>query len=199
MDKYAHNYLAEKKAERYFCNVISQITRSLTPEPIEEAINKVIVWKGTSIRYQVVLTTLRSIYGFHIGDYQLVIRGCTVALEELQHKKGVYKTQYFSFYKDIGVAQMAIGEYLAAKRNLDQSAKYTRNKSYNKYLVHFYQAMNSLRAGWYSKAYVLYLQNQRCPNEQIRRQFAIIEAYLHFLVYTGQLEMDKPSYSRFGF
>ena len=124
MDKYLYSYLAEKKAEKFFSNVIGQITRSLNPQLVKKAIDDIILWDGTSIRYQVILATLQSAYGFHIANYELVISSCEKALNNLHDKKGVYRMQYFSFYKDIGVAQMAICQYTTAEKNLDKASKY---------------------------------------------------------------------------
>ncbi|MEM9822719.1 MAG: hypothetical protein AAF985_16675, partial [Bacteroidota bacterium] len=151
-----------------------------------------IPWDGTSIRYQVILATLQSTYGFHIADYKLVISSCEKVLDCLRDKKGVYHAQYFSFYEYIGVAHMTLGEYTAAVENFAHAATYARKKSCNDYLLRFYQAMNALRAGWYQEAFERYRQNQKYPNQEIRRQFAIIEAYLHFMVYVGRLRMNKP-------
>lgn len=196
MERYAYNYLAEKKAERHFYIIISETNRSAIPDLIQEAIKQISLCKGTSIRYQVILSTLNVQYGFHIGDYQLVIKNCTDALDTFRNKSGVYNSQYYSFLKELGVAQMAIGQYSEASDSFEQATQYIRFRSYNDYILRFYKAMNALRAGQYQEAYDLYQQNSKCRNEAIRQQFAIIEAYLHFMVYTGRLKLDKPFHIR---
>ncbi|MEM9824824.1 MAG: hypothetical protein AAF985_27305, partial [Bacteroidota bacterium] len=192
MNQYADNYLAEKKIEDQFYKVVSQMTRSFSPEPVILAIQRANHWKGTSVRYKVFLTTLHIYYGFNTGDYERIIKNGESAIEMLKDKKGVYNTQYHSFFKDVGVAQMATGQYIKAQKSLERSANYVSKKSYNSYLLQFYSAMNLLRAGCYQKAFNLYQQHKNCHYEKIRRQFAIIEAYLHFMVYTGRLKMNRP-------
>jgi len=136
MERYAYNYLAEKIAESHFYIIITETNRSAIPDLIQEAIKQINLCKGSSIRYQVILSTLNVQYGFHIGDYQLVIKNCTEALDVFSNKSGVYQSQYYSFYKDLGVAQMAIGQYSEASNNFDEAIQYIRLRSYNDYILH---------------------------------------------------------------
>ena len=44
MDQYAHNYLAEKKVERHFYQVIGMTTKSVSPEIILDAVEQTKPW-----------------------------------------------------------------------------------------------------------------------------------------------------------
>ena len=192
VEKYANAYLAEKKAEHCLFQVLKHTGKSVKPEMVQKAILQVEQNKGSSIKYKVYEAVLKVHYGFHIMDYDLVIQSCNNTLQFFNNKKGVYNSHYWSFLKNRGVAQMAIGQYDNAETSFQQADKYSPRKSINDYLVRFYRTLNALRSGEYQTAYDLYKQNRRCRFEIVREQFAIIEAYLCFLACTGYLQFNRP-------
>jgi len=189
---YLYNYTAEKKAEYHYFKAIGQINRSLQPELIQQTIEKVERLKGTSIRFKVYETTLKSFFGFHTGNYTLVINTCINTISFLQNKEGVYSSHNLIFSLHLGIAQMAMAQYEKAEESFTKAEKFAPVKSRNDYAVRFYKTLNAIHSGQYQRAYQLYQKNKRCRFPDIKQQFAIIEAYLYFLAHLGQLLTDKP-------
>ena len=87
---------------------------------------------------------------------------------------------------------MALGNYKHAEKNLLIAEQFAPKKSHNDYLMRLYKTINTLHAGEYQTAYHLYRENiRKCKFEQIRQQFAIIEAYLCFFSQMGYLQLEK--------
>lgn len=188
---YANDYIAEKKAEEIFYQAVRQLTRSKDVELAEDLVQEMESCTISSIKTQYYKTTLNLIYGFQINDYEHVIKNCDQALLFFADKKGTYGSHYQIFLSRRGIAEMAIGKYHKAQESLEEANKFAPSKSYNDYVVKFYQTLNALHSGDYLKAYSLFKQNKRCRFEVIRRQFAIIEAYLYFLAHNGQFHLEK--------
>jgi len=191
VNAYLNDYTAEKNAEHHFYQVLLKMSRAANPAPVQEAIRQVELMPGRSIKYHIYTATLHILYGFHHGDYPLIIRRCSEALKKFEGKKGVYASHYYVLYKTTGIAHMALGQYDAAKNSLEKSAQHAPQKSLNDYIIRFYQTLNALHSGDYQTAYDLFRQNKRCRFKPIRRQFAIIEAYLYVLARTGHLKLNK--------
>ncbi|MEM9822703.1 MAG: hypothetical protein AAF985_16595, partial [Bacteroidota bacterium] len=192
VDLYLNDYTAEKKAEHQLFIVISKMNRSAQPHYIATAIEQLSNYRGRSIKYKIYEATLNVLYGLNVGDYQRVVNSSQMALTFFEHKSGVYETHYFSFQFYAGVGQLALSQYSGAFHYFQQAEQYTLKKSYNAHLLALYQTITCLHGGEYSRAYQLYRKNKNCKIEQIKVQFAIIEAYLCFLAYVGLLSFDKP-------
>lgn len=189
--KYLNDYIAEKKAGRYYFNLVKQMNASTSLRLIQDTINLLNQFQGNSIRYKVYLATTHIYYGLYSGDCQYIINNCTSILSFLQNKKGAYPAHYLLFLRNRGTALTSIGKYQEAKRDYEAAEKYTRNVPYNFHLLQYYRTLNALHAGDYGLAYEIYQKNKRCKIESIKLQFAIIEAYLCFLVHIGFLKIDK--------
>ncbi|MEO1627923.1 MAG: hypothetical protein AAFV25_22430 [Bacteroidota bacterium] len=82
-------------------------------------------------------------------------------------------------------------KFAQASTVLDEVTKFTSPKSFNDYTLRLYKTINHLHARQYQQAHDLFQQNNKCRFPTIREQFAIIEAYLYFLSYKGQLNFSK--------
>ena len=185
------NYLAGKKAEHTFWSVVQQLGRSTKPKVIETAIEQLEENPGTSLRYRSYLAILQVLYGLHILNYQMVIQSCSKALQAFEKEKGFYISHQQFFLSKLGTAQMAIRDHERAANSFQKAREFTQAKSYNDYLLRYYETLNAIQTGQYLKAYELFRQNRRCKFESIREQFAIIEAYLCYLSYTGHLQTGR--------
>ena len=191
VEKYLQDYIAEKKVEDYFYQILGNTNKTKQREQLQKTLVQVKNLHGTSIKYKVHEAFLIIHYGFNIGDYELVIKRCTQTLLFFDSKKGVYSSYYYSFFKNLGVAQLATGQHKEATNSFQKAEQYATAKSFNEYLSRLYKTINLLHSGDYQTAYTLYQQNKKCRYVLIRDQFAIIEAYFCFLAYTGYLQLDK--------
>ncbi|MEL6863242.1 MAG: hypothetical protein AAFP19_02435, partial [Bacteroidota bacterium] len=168
-----------------------QMNADLGVDILQEAIENLNRQKGESIRFKFLQNSIKVLYGIYNGDYQQIIKSCNHALQFFTDKVGVYPAYYLFFFQTKGTAQTAIGAYKKATESFQKSELYTGTNLYNHYALQYYQTLNALHAGQYSIAYERYQKNKRCKFEDIREQFAIIEAYLYFLSHTGYLQLDK--------
>ena len=188
VEKYSDEYRTEKKAEHYFYQVI--VSRTLKSAKLKEAIEHVKILKGQSLKYKAYQTMLQVLYGLSIRDYQLIIENCEKVLKYFKSKRGVYISYYHFFLTNMGVAQIATRNYEKAENTFTKAQKYVHPKTVNERVLSLYKTINALHAGQYQIAYQLYRQNRNCRFEDIRQQFAIIQAYLCFLSHMGYLHMD---------
>ena len=192
VDKYLDNYNAEKKGEYYLNWIIVEQKRSrVDADFLLEAIQNLSQQKGESVRFKFLQASIKVLYGVYTGDYKQVITSCTNVLQFFETQSGTYPAYYNFFLRTRGTAQTALGKYSEAAKSYQKADPYTKNKPYNAYALQYYKTLNALHAGQYQTAYDLYEQNKRCRIEDIRQQFAIIEAYLCFLNHTGYLQLDK--------
>jgi len=189
--EFLQDYIAEKEAEYFFFNIVGNINKLTSINLLEEAYFNICKNKGNSLKYKVYVSMMDVLCGLYSREHERVINTCTTILNYFKIKKGVYESQYFFFLQNKGTAQTALKLYKTADESYQKAEKYTSNKPYNFYIVQFYKTLNAFHAGQYELAYNLYQKNKRCKNESIRQQFAIVEAYLYFLYYTGYLHMDK--------
>ncbi|MEM9921627.1 MAG: hypothetical protein AAF990_26225 [Bacteroidota bacterium] len=189
-EEYLRNYAAEKKAENEFYLILGNGEGISDIDGLRRAIENIKAFPGDSVNYHFYRHRLTVLYGFQINDYHLVIEQCTAALQFFKGKKGVYGSSYQFFYSKQALAQMALSQYQAAGQNLQQAAQYAPAKSLNDYILRLYTTLNALHSGQYQLAYDLYRKNRKCRFENIREQFAIIEAYLCFLSHEGQLQLQ---------
>ena len=189
-NRYLKAYLAEKKAEHHFYKIIGSSMKPSIPPPFEEAILELEMQEGESLKYQIYQSMIKVLYGFEVGDYDLVVKTCCGVLEYIENKKGVYRSHHQFFLSKLGLAQIATTQYADAENSFSEAYKYAHLRSANDYLLRLYRTINALHAGDYKKAYNLYRGNRKCRFELIRQQFAIIEAYLCFLSHMGYLHLD---------
>ena len=191
MKEFLQNYTAEKEAEYFFFNIVGNVNKLTSIKLLEDAYHNILQNKGNSVKYNVYAATLDVLCGLYLGEHERVINRCKNVLNHFETKKGVYHSHYLFFFRNKGTAQTALQEYEGASESYQKAEKYTSNIPYNFYTLQFYKTLNALHAGQYKLAYDLYQKNKRCKVENIRQQFAIVEAYLYFLYYIGYLHMDK--------
>ena len=158
---------------------------------LSEAVQDVNQLKGDSVVCKYYKTSINVLYNLYTGNYEGVISSCSGAFRFFETKEGAYPAHFFFVLTKRGIAQTALGKYSEAAKSYQKADPYTKNKPYNAYALQYYKTLNALHAGQYQMAYDLYQQNKRCKIEDIRQQFAIIEAYLCFLNHTGYLQLDK--------
>lgn len=190
-NKYLDYYISEKKAEQYLYKVFQLDNSEISEELLKITIQKISNLQGESIKYKFYEATAHIIYATFIGKYEYLIRSCDEVLQFFKTRKGAHPAYYLYFFRARGTAQIAIKKYKEAKVSFDQAEKYTKRSPHNNYIIQFYKMLNELHAGNYQTAYELYQKNKRCKIEPIRQQFAIIEAYLCFLIHTGYLQINK--------
>ncbi|MEM9921256.1 MAG: hypothetical protein AAF990_24355 [Bacteroidota bacterium] len=134
---------------------------------------------------------LSVLYAHSIGDYKLIANECSEVLKTLAATPGVFRSYYHFFLVSLGVAQIALKKYKAANKSFSQATLHVYRKTHNEYILKFYQTINALHAEQYQKAYNIVASTKRCKFEDIRQQFAIIEAYLCFLARFGYLTLNK--------
>ena len=192
VEKHVNNYMAEKKAESYFYKMVARIHKgSVKPSELSEAVKRINECGGESIRCKVYQATMEVYNGLHIGKYKMVVSSCVRTLRYFDKKEGVYTSHRYFFLLHLGLAYIATSLYDKATVSFGQAERYAPSKSYNDYLLRFYKTLNALHAKEYQTAYELYLANKRCKISKIREQFAIVEAYICFLAYTGHLQLKK--------
>ncbi|MEM9823282.1 MAG: hypothetical protein AAF985_19530, partial [Bacteroidota bacterium] len=99
---------------------------------------------------------------------------------------------FHSCLKNLGIAQMATAQYSSAEQNFLKAQTYAPRHSLNDYIVRYYRTLNAFHSGNYTLAQELYLKNKNCKFTAIKDQFAIMQAYLCFLTYTGYLPFNGP-------
>ncbi|MEM1321204.1 MAG: hypothetical protein AAGG75_13195 [Bacteroidota bacterium] len=192
VQKYLDNYTAEKQGEFYFNQIIVDQARSIVREDfLLEAIQQLSKQKGESVRFTFIKASINVLYRLYTGEYIELIANCTTALRFFATQEGAYPSYHFFLLYNQGIAQTAIGAYTKAEESYQSAELYTENKPFNHSILQYYKTLNALHAGQYPLAYELYQQNKRCKIDDIRAQFAIIEAYLCFLSHTGYLKLDK--------
>jgi len=192
VEKHGTNYLAEKKAESYFYKMVARIHNgSVKSSELSETVKRIHECGGESIRCKVYKATMEVYDGLHKGKYQKVVSSCTRTLKYFYKKEGVYTSHRYFFLLHLGLAYIATSLYDKATISFKQAGKYAPSKSYNDYLLRFYKTLSALHAKEYQVAYELYLANKRCKIPKIREQFAIVEAYICFLAYTGHLQLKR--------
>ena len=191
VEKYLNDYTAEKKAEHYYFALVEKMSSSVSPDELQQTIENISRYKGESIKYKVYLAIVQVYHALYTGRYKQLVDNSDDVLRFFQNKKGAFPAHYLFFLRNKGTAQTALGRYEAAANSYQEAEQYTKNVPYNIYLLQFYKTLNALHAGQYQLAYNLYQKNKRCKIEPIREQFAIIEAYLCFLIHTGYLQINK--------
>ncbi|MEM1323600.1 MAG: hypothetical protein AAGG75_25285 [Bacteroidota bacterium] len=189
--EYSQAYGAEKQAEYQFYSLIPYISGTLEPQRFKKAIDVLTPIACDSTKFIVHQAMIKILYDFSIDDYKMALKTCEDTLERLKARKGVYRSHSQFFHSKKGIAQIALGLYKEAKQSLVYAKRFAPPRSSNDYLLQFYLTLNALHAGEYEPAYQLYRKNRKCPFEDIRVQFAIIEAYLCFLAYTGYLSLEQ--------
>ncbi|MEM1320995.1 MAG: hypothetical protein AAGG75_12150 [Bacteroidota bacterium] len=187
--EYLHQYSEEKKAEVYFLKAINQRGRSTDLKGIETGIGKLTAMKSDNTKCKFYEFMLRIVHGFNTLEYGTITDNCTKALTVLKNKKGAFAGQLFTFRLFRGIANVALKKYSQADFDFRCTDDYPAKKSFNHYVLQFYQTINALHAGDYLTAYAIYRENKNCRYDLIRQQFAIIEAYLCFLSYAGHLKL----------
>ena len=191
VEKYLHDYTAEKKAENYFYLITGQMSMATRTKRFNKAIEQMSQLKGNSLLFKFFEFRLNILYGFHISNYGLVVGKCKEALIYFQGKKGVYSSTYQFLWSKLGMAQMALAHYEESESNFAIAARYVPVNSFNDYILRFYKTLNALHSGDYQKAYNLYRKNRKCRFEPIKEQFAIIEAYMCYLASEGHLKLER--------
>ena len=191
-EQYLTDYFAEKKAEHRFYKVISNVSGTLKINHLEEALDYIQQFNGTSIVYKVYFSTLQVFAGFHKGAFNEVIDICRQTLSFFQGKAGVYRSHHLFFYRNCGKAHMLQKNFTAAEQNFSAAEAFAPTRHYNGYVLRLYKTLNALHSGNYHRAHDLYKENRKCRFENIKEQFAIIEAYLCFLSHVGKLELKHP-------
>jgi len=192
VDRYLRDYTAEKKAEYYFFRIIQPKSKSINIKQIEHAVVEIEQNKGKSAKYLFYNAAIKIMQSLYIGDYKQLIQYTTATLQILGGRKGAYSSYYYFLLMNQGLAQLAIARYTNANISFHEATQFTPPKSINDYLLRYYKTLNALHADDYQLAYELYQQNKKCRFELIKQQFAIIEAYLYFLSYTGHFQLNRP-------
>ena len=182
---------SEKKTEHIYNDTMAVLKRSARPELLATAIKQVEQLPVLNTRSRSFLYILKIHYFLHRSDYHTVSKMCQDALRIFQGSKAVYVSHYQFFHTKRGTAQMAIQDCQGAAASFQAAREYVQASDYNDYVLRFYETLNALRSGDYQQAFDLYRQNRHCRFELLREQFAIIEAYLCYLTYTGQLPHKK--------
>lgn len=190
-EKHINDYFAEKKAEQCYFALIEKMNSTVSLSELEETIKNIHKYKGGSIKYTVYLATVYLYRDLYLGNYAGIIENCNNILQFFQNKKGVYPVHYLLFLRNRGTAQTALGRYKAAMSSFEKAEHFIKGSPYNNYLIQFYKTLNAFHAKEYQLAYDLYQKNKRCKIEPIRQQFAIVEAYLCFLIHAGYLHISK--------
>ena len=186
------DYPAEKEAEYHFYRIVAQMHQSsVSLKELECTVVKISECSGESVKYKVYRACAIVYHALYVGDYEQVILNCNIILECFEKKDGVYPAHYLFFLRNRGVAQIATAQHPQAAATFREAAQYTMNRPYNVATLEYYRALNAFHAGEYRLAYELYQNNRKCKIEDIRQQFAIMEAYLGFLIYTGYLPLEK--------
>lgn len=191
VDKYLVNYVAEKKAEHFYFQAVASKGNVAYAEELKQSVLQLKKLKGASLRLITYKATLTILYGFSVADYGTVITHCIHTLNIFKNKKGVYSSHRQFLLSKLGIAQMAIGNFNEATNSFTEASQFAPKKSLNDYILRLYNTINFLHSGQYEKAYDLYRQNRNCRLEDIKLQFAIIEAYMCFLSHMGYLQLDK--------
>ncbi len=190
-EKHVNDYFAEKKAEQCYFALIEKMNSTVSLSELEETIKNIHKYKGGSIKYKVYLATVYMYRDLYLGNYAGIIENCNNILQFFQNKKGVYPVHHLLFLRNRGTAQTALGRYKAAMSSFEKAEHFIKGSPYNNYLIQFYKTLNAFHAREYQLAYDLYQKNKRCKIEPIRQQFAIVEAYLCFLIHAGYLHTSK--------
>ncbi|MEM9824788.1 MAG: hypothetical protein AAF985_27125, partial [Bacteroidota bacterium] len=191
VDHYLEAYRLEKKAEFYVFEVIAQTKGSVDFAYLEKAIHELQALEGKSLKFCTYQFMLLVIHGFHTMRYKFVVDICYEALQFYQDKNGVYISHYHFFYTNLGIAQMAIKKHEEAEQTFSEAVNYIHPRSINEYILALYRTINFIHAGQYRVAYDLYRQHRKCRFEDVRQQFAMIEAYLCFLSHMGYFQLDR--------
>ncbi|MEM1324023.1 MAG: hypothetical protein AAGG75_27425 [Bacteroidota bacterium] len=189
-NQFLREYTVEKKTEQHFNKVISAAHQSQKKIDVEKAIEKINQLNGKSIKHKVHKYTLIVMHRFNTGDYIQVIATCRAAYSEFRNIPGVYAAHNQFFLAKKGIAHIALSQHKEANKCFKEAAPYAKKKSFNDYLLRFYQIINYLHAGDYQEAYTLFQRSKTCKHELLQPQFLIIEAYLHFLKHCGYLQLD---------
>ena len=190
LEEYLYAYTTEKKAQLYFLQTIKEKKGKSYIQKLEEAILKINRLEGTSLMYLVFQSMLKVLHGLSVANYSSITISCTQIIKVFEHKKGVYDAHYQFFLTKKGIAHMILGEDIQADNSFTLAGKYAHTNSFNDYLLRLYKTINALYSGKYQLAYELYRQNRKCRFEEIRQQFAIIEAYVCFLSHMGYLKLN---------
>ena len=190
VERYSDAYKAEKKAEYYYFQAIGQINGTFPAEKLKRVVEQTALLSGESLKCYTYHSMLNVLYGFRIADYQLIIKCSEQTLNYFETKKGVLKSHYLFFLTNKGITQIATEKYKEAEQTFFEAEQYIHAKSINEYIIALYKTINALHSGNYQLAYQLFRQNRRCKFENIRQQFAIIEAYLCFLAQMGYLQLN---------
>lgn len=190
VEKYIAIYSQEKKFERLRYQV-TIANGELKLEDFKPIIKSVDALDGDSPKCIASKYIIHVLYGHKIRDYKTISQMCKKAIGELNRKEGVYRSFYHFFWISQGVVQMALGSNAKADYAFESTEAYVHKKTANDYILKYYRAVNALHAGNYQKAYNLVAASKRCKFENIREQFAIIEAYLCFLSRFGYLTLNK--------
>ncbi|MEL6637996.1 MAG: hypothetical protein AAFR05_14680 [Bacteroidota bacterium] len=191
VDHYLAAYVAEKKIEREFFQIIVLPEAEKFIPQIEAALPRIQGYGGSSLRFKVYEAILQLLLLFYQRNYQQAIATCTRMLEQFAHRKGAYRSHYQIFLSKRGLAHMALGQFDQAAHSLAAATEYAPARSRNDYLLRYYKTLNALHSGDYARAYALFQYGKKCPFEDLRQLFAIIEAYLCFLHHSDLLHLDK--------
>ncbi len=189
--KYSEYYLEEKKVENYFYQIIGYRTGALKAKGLKSIVEQITQIKGKTLKCKTYQAISQVLYGRSCGDYELMINSSQKALHSFEGKKGVYSSHYHFFLTNIATAQIAKKNYAHAEKNLAKASNYAYHRSKNAYIIELYQTICDLHSGQYLKAYQNYKLNKKCKFEDIRQQFAIIEAYMCFLSRMGCLQLES--------
>ncbi|MEO1518312.1 MAG: hypothetical protein AAFV95_25060 [Bacteroidota bacterium] len=191
-EQFLADYTAEKKAQYLFYKLSKKANRGLRSDDCKKAIKYLSRYKSDSIRFKSYVYRLNIVYGLHMGDYPLVVKKCSEALEFFKGRKGVYRSTYQFFFQERGIARMALSSYADADHDFVTAMQYAPTNSLNEQALRYYQTLNALHSGKYQEAHDLFKQHKDCRVQRLRDEFAIIEAHLCFLTAQGYLELDQP-------
>lgn len=190
VEKYAQHYLDEKRIEHYFYQMIGCLNGAMKAIKFKDIALAIRQLKGETLRGKTYQAMSQVLFGLSTGSYQLMIDSSEEALDFFKGRKGVYTSHYHFFLTNMAVAQIVSGNYSRAQKSLSMAQEHAYPRSKNVYIIKLYQTICALHAGQYSKAYQIYNANKKCKFEDIRQQFAIIEAYMCFSSYMGYLHLE---------
>lgn len=133
---------------------------------------------------------------FSNNDYQKAIDMCERAIHFFESKPYTYNTPIKSFMHDLLLCYIQIKEYDKGKVIADRNAKLIKSGSYNWYINQELILMLSFHSKKYQEGLSIVstsLKHRKFKNLSagMKEKWIIYEAYIHFLIFIGKIEVDE--------
>jgi len=189
---------AERKAHQYYYKAILQMNAQRgfgKKEVVADQLKELETFSCTSVRFLQHFYTLHIIEDLQRMDYPNVKQSAGKALELLRYKKGAYRSHLQLFTRVKAIAHTTLCEYKQAKELYTEAEQYSALRSYNRGILHYYQAINALHSKDYQGAYELYRQHRKTKFAILAEQWSIMAAYMYFLKKLGKLDTGNDRFS----